>query len=80
MTNEEPITINSSHSIKINDTERISIKSIVVEKEIINNKKVDSLFGRDINIKNPNKKGNIYAFYYNQNDYPKITIGPDCML
>ncbi len=80
MINEEPITLNSSNSIKINDTERISIKSIVVEKEIINDKKVDSLFGRNLNIKNPIKIGNIYAFYYNKNDYPKITIGPDCII
>jgi len=77
--NEEPIKLNSANQIKINDTERISM-SIEIEKEIINEKKVDSLFGRDINIKNPNKIGNIYAFYYNQNDYPKITIGPDCII
>ncbi len=40
MLNEETITLNSSNSIKINDTERIFIKSIVLEKEIINYKKL----------------------------------------
>jgi hypothetical protein len=63
----EKITLNNSSNSKIEINRKI--------------KKIDNsnlIYGNDINIKQPKKLGNSFVFCY-INNWPLITIGPNCI-
>jgi hypothetical protein len=48
------------------------------EKNLLDvSKGLNTLYGRDINIKNPLRIGNVFAMFYIK-DQPMIIIGPHC--
>ncbi len=80
MLNEDDL-INIETS-KSSDKEISSITSIKIDnpekKNIKDEDGIELLFGNNINKKHPKKIGNISAYFYTKNNWPLITIGPDC--
>ena len=80
MSNEDSITLNSLSNTKNSNYTINSIKIVDSEKLSIKNKEIELLYGNDINIKHPRKLGNLKVLYYSKNDYPLIILGPDCII
>ena len=69
---------NTSEEISdIIENEKDNDKLIIVSE---NEKNKDILYGNHKSIINPIKIGNCFAFCYNSNGNPLITIGPDCKI
>ncbi len=69
---------------KSSDNEISTLTSIKIEnskkKSIKDEEGIELLFGNNINKKHPKKLGNIFAYFYLKNNWPLITIGPDCII
>ena len=76
--------INMEISKNSSDNEIPTITSIKIEnpekKSIKDEDGIELLFGNNIHKKHPKKLGNIFAYFYLKNNWPLITIGPDCII
>lgn len=81
----EPITLTPSPSIELstsieNPNEEEKKENPDLEKQKLNLSKItEIIYGNDYKIKKPKKLGNSIVFWY-INDWPLITIGPDCKI
>lgn len=76
---EADCNISSKASLNTTDTSMLNFENADSNDKKLDliSKSKDTIYGNDINIKNPFKLGNSYAFLYVKNQ-PLIIIGPHC--